>query len=82
MRDVLNEIKLYIEKRLPLLEADAEEINERLEDDFDPQDYSGGNFDDAYALGEEDGDTFGKISILEAIKAIIDKGEAEEESDE
>jgi len=77
MRDVLNEIKLYIETRLSVLEADAEEINEMLDDDFDPQDASGGNFDDAYDLGEEHGDTFGKISILEAIKAIIDKGETE-----
>ena len=77
MGDKLNEIKLYIEKRLPLLVADAEEINEMLDDDFDPQDASGGNFNDAYDMGDEHGDIFGKISILEAIKAIIDKEETE-----
>ena len=26
------------------------------QEDFDPQDFSGGNFDDAYAMGERDGE--------------------------
>lgn len=73
MSDKLNEIKSYIEKELAILEAEAEEINEWLGDDFNPCDASGGNFDDAYYLGDEHGDTFGRISVLKAVRAIIEK---------
>lgn len=75
--NVISEIKAYIEKRLDVLESEAEEINEMLEDDFNPCDASGGNFDDAYYMGEEHGDTFGKIDALRHIKAIIEKEENE-----
>ena len=34
------------------------------EDDFNPQDYAGGNYDDAFALGEDDGEIFLARALL------------------
>ncbi len=35
------------------------------EEDFNPQDYCGGNYDDAFALGEDDGEIFLARALLE-----------------
>lgn len=34
------------------------------EEDFNPQDYAGGNYDDAFALGEDDGEIFLARALL------------------
>jgi hypothetical protein len=73
MSDVLNEIKAYVDEKLPIYESEQEEVNELFEDDFNPCDASGGNFDDAYELGDDHGDTYGRLAVLREIKAIIEK---------
>jgi hypothetical protein len=35
---------------------------------FNPMDYSGGNFDDAYAMGQQDGETYLARLVLLEIK--------------
>ncbi len=35
------------------------------EEDFNPQDYAGGNYDDAFALGEDDGEIFLARALLD-----------------
>lgn len=37
------------------------------DEDFDPQDFSGGNFDDAYSAGVRGGETILAQEILEAL---------------
>ena len=50
--------------RIDALREDIDEINEFLEDDFNPCDASGGNFDDAYYMGNEHGETFAEYRVL------------------
>lgn len=52
--------KLVNTARLTTCEEDAEDQNES----FNPCDYSGGNFDDAYYLGETAGDIQGARMML------------------
>lgn len=53
--------------RLDLIGSEIDEINEWMEDDFNPCDASGGNFDDAYYLGTEHGELFKEYEILDAV---------------
>jgi hypothetical protein len=53
-----------IERLIEKYESYQEEINEFCGDDFNPMDASGGNFDDAYQLGFEHGETSGKLAVL------------------
>jgi hypothetical protein len=48
-------------------EADQEEIDDWMEDDFNPMDASGGNFDDCYFMGVEHGETQGALKILRGL---------------
>lgn len=43
------------------------EIGPDEDDDFNPADYSGGNFDDAYGLGVEHGEVYAARSILDKL---------------
>ena len=74
MSEVLKMIKEYVEAELPMYEAEQEEINEMLSDDFNACDASGGNFDDAYRMGDEHGDTYGRLLVLRKIKSFLDLG--------
>jgi hypothetical protein len=51
--------KEYIEKEIEKLSIVAEEIERAIEEDFNPCDWSGGNYDDAYAIGVEHGEVGG-----------------------
>ncbi|KQL18827.1 hypothetical protein [Cytobacillus solani] len=73
MSDKLAKIKTYIEEKLDELSSEIDEIDERFEEGFDPMDWSGGNFDDAYSLGEEDGETRGSYRVLSKIKRILEE---------
>ena len=73
MADVLDKIKAYIDEKLPVCEAEQKEIDEMKGDEFNAMDASGGNFDDAYELGNDHGDTYGRLMILRKIKAIIEE---------
>lgn len=73
MNDKLAKIKAYVENKMYTLGAEIDEIDERFEDGFDPMDWSGGNFDDAYSIGEEDGDTRGAYRVLSKIKRILEE---------
>lgn len=53
--------------RLDALEAEIDEINEWMATDFDPMDASGGNFDDAYFMGSDDGKMFGEFHALKTV---------------
>lgn len=43
----------------------VEEIKELYEESYDPCDWSGGNFDDAYDIGLSHGDSFAKVKMIE-----------------
>ena len=53
-----------IKELLAKYEAEAEAFEEEMGDDFNACDASGGNFDDAYYMGTEHGQTYGKIEVL------------------
>ena len=56
-------LELILEK-IEELEEKAREIEEMYEEGYDPSDWSGGNFDDAYQLGMEHGEVFGQLKVL------------------
>lgn len=72
MASKLSKIQAYVVEQITELMAEKEEIDEIVNDDFDPADASGGNFDDAYEMGEEHGENYGRIQALIAVKAILD----------
>lgn len=72
MADKLAKVKAYIDSKLPGLEGSENEIAEMIEEEFNPSDWSGGNFDDAYYIGTEHGTINGKLEVIRKIKAIID----------
>lgn len=51
------------ENRIDVLRGDEAEIDEMYED-YNPSDWSGGNFDDAYEIGLEHGRVFEEIERL------------------
>lgn len=72
--DKLEEIKEYVLKRFEVVDAETDEINERVEsDDWCPMDASGGNFNDAYDMGRDHGESFGEYKVLAVIKEILEK---------
>lgn len=71
----LAKIQEYVDSVMLPLKNDAEEIDEMIAEDFNPSDWSGGNFDDAYEIGTEHGEVDGKMIILRAIESILQEGE-------
>lgn len=65
-------ITLY-KQWLEIVSVEVAQLEERRGDDFDPQDWSGGNFDDAYEMGIKDGEIYKEY---EMIAEIIRKLEA------
>lgn len=64
MSEGINVLITKYEARIDVLREEIDEINELLEDDFNPMDASGGNFDDAYYMGDEHGATFAEYRVL------------------
>ena len=56
----------FIENEIKKLKEEKNEIDEMYED-FNPSDWSGGNFDDAYEIGLSHGETLGRLSLLHVI---------------
>lgn len=56
-------IELY-EDRLEDLQGSIDEINEMYGEDFDVIDACGGNFDDAYSLGNEHGEIYAEHGAI------------------
>ncbi|WP_077603648.1 hypothetical protein [Oceanobacillus sojae] len=78
MNEKLNEIIEKYEEKLAVITVSLEEIQEMREDDFNPADASGGNFDDAYEMGRYDGDIEGEYSALyDVVKDLKALKEAE-----
>lgn len=57
-------MKARIDELIERYEALSEDINWRYDDEFNPYDASGGNFDDAYYMGVEHGEVDGALHIL------------------
>lgn len=68
-----------IKEQIKLLELEIEEYEESFGEnfeDFNPYDASGGNFDDAYYMGREHGETYGKLELLyELLRKIEEQSE-------
>lgn len=55
------------------MQDDISEIDEIIEDeDFNPCDASGGNFDDAYQMGYDHGYSYGKLEALSSILKMME----------
>lgn len=71
MNDKLTQVIKELEQRLKSLSEEVDENDEWKGEDFNPMDASGGNFDDAYSLGEEHGEAYGRYAELSnAIKSL------------
>lgn len=62
-----------IEKRIAMLEPQDEENQKLIEEDFDPADWSGGNFDDCYFMGVKDGAITGELDALYRVLGELKK---------
>ncbi|QIW89827.1 hypothetical protein PQE71_gp145 [Bacillus phage Izhevsk] len=62
-----------IEKRIAILEPQEEENNAMIEEDFNPADWSGGNFDDCYFMGVKDGAISGELEALYRVLGELQK---------
>lgn len=69
----LDELITKYTERYKTLQGDLDEINERHEDGYDPSSWSGGNFDDAYEIGEEDGYTLAESKTLQRIISDLEE---------
>jgi hypothetical protein len=65
-----------IEEKIKNLQKEIDEINELFDEDFDPQDWSGGNFDDCYDLGYGHGKKFGRMAAYKEILEFLLKNKA------
>jgi hypothetical protein len=61
-------MKKRIAELIEKYEAEFDSIDWRNEEDFNPCDSSGGNFDDAYYMGTEHGEVVGSLTILYALQ--------------
>ncbi|UUV46248.1 hypothetical protein [Bacillus phage vB_BanS-Thrax2] len=62
-----------IKKRIAVLEPQEEENQNIIEEDFDPQSWSGGNFDDCYFMGVKDGAISGELEALYRVLGELQK---------
>jgi hypothetical protein len=69
----INEIIATLQSRLESVNGSIKEIDEMKEDEFNPSDWSGGNFDDAYFIGEEHGDCYATSNLLSEFIGILTK---------
>ncbi|UGO51016.1 hypothetical protein PQE70_gp163 [Bacillus phage vB_BanS_Nate] len=60
----MDELIRMIEKRIEILEPQEQENEKMIADDFDPDSWSGGNFDDCYFMGARDGAISGELHAL------------------
>ncbi|WP_083609537.1 hypothetical protein [Paenibacillus sp. P3E] len=58
------------------LKEAIDEINEQIEGDFNPSDWSGGDFDDCYDLGYGHGKKLGRIVAFRKVLVLLE-GSAE-----
>lgn len=74
--DKLAEIQTLVDSLSPKLVEESDLLDEEVGEDgedFNPMDWSGGNFDDAYYMGTEHGEMYGKLEILNKIDFILRK---------
>lgn len=64
MTNKLAELIAKYETELETWNAETDEIDEMKGDDFNPCDWSGGNFDDAYSLGESHSEAFTSAYLI------------------
>ena len=62
-----------IKKRIAVLEPQEEDNQNIIEEDFDPQSWSGGNFDDCYFMGVKDGAISGELEALYRVLGELQK---------
>jgi len=62
-----------IEQRIAILEPQEEENDAMVAENFDPADWSGGNFDDCYFMGVKDGAISGELEALYRVLGELKK---------
>lgn len=65
-----------IKMQIANLEAEIEELEEIFGEglcELDAMDASGGNFDDAYEMGSEHGEIYGKLSVLYDVLKMLEE---------
>jgi|GEM_PF-3761262 len=61
-----------LKAKIESLQEEITEINSQIESDFDPDEWSGGNFDDCYNLGFEHGEKFGRMDAYKEMLKILE----------
>ena len=61
-----------LRNKIETLEEYVDQINQENEENYDPEDWSGGNFDDCYELGCSHGRKFGRLGAYREILAFLE----------
>ncbi|MDR6779520.1 MULTISPECIES: hypothetical protein [Paenibacillus] len=61
-----------IKNKIDGLQEYVDEINNDIEDDFNPMNWSGGNFDDCYDMGLSHGRKFGRMMAYREILDLLE----------
>jgi len=61
-----------INNKIDRLQEYVDEINKEIEEDFDPKDWSGGNFDDCYDMGLSHGMKRGRMIAYREILDLLE----------
>ncbi|QSF43386.1 hypothetical protein [Paenibacillus tianjinensis] len=71
----MEEVIKFIENKIKALQSESDQIEKKYEEDYNPSDWSGGNFDDCYSDGVSDGETFGSLQAYKTILEKLNKGD-------
>lgn len=63
----------HIKEKIKELQTSIDEIHKMYEEGYDPDDWSGGNFDDCYDLGSTHGKHFGEMDAYKEILSLLEK---------
>ncbi|QNR65380.1 hypothetical protein IAQ67_15920 [Paenibacillus peoriae] len=61
-----------LRNKIKVLQEHVDQISRENEEDYNPEDWSGGNFDDCYELGCSHGRKFGRLTAYHEILALLE----------
>ncbi|MBD8836253.1 hypothetical protein IFU39_00270 [Paenibacillus sp. CFBP 13594] len=66
------DIAKSLRDKIDALQEHVDQINQEDEEDYNPKDWSGGNFDDCYEMGRSHGRKFGRLFAYKEILELLE----------
>ncbi|PYE51463.1 hypothetical protein HUB98_05590 [Paenibacillus barcinonensis] len=61
-----------LRNKIDVLQEYIDDINKDIEEDYNPEEWAGGNFDDCYEMGCSHGRRFGRMTAYHEILALLE----------